>query len=188
MDAAHASYAPDKAVMLIDTTDEASTSFWGEHNPEALAMAQGAGSQPCCFYMSCRVARPQGHPALSSDTCCFLQICKQLILYESSKTMHCHFLKATSATWCVMLCPSSCPAVCCVEDCSDGGSARRPAGWSPDRPATAFVCQNFTCKAPTTDPGKLRASLREAHEPAKSRPTVQQVDLSSLSKEASKTP
>ena len=41
MDAAHASYAPDKAVMLIDPTDEASTSFWGEHNPEALAMAQG---------------------------------------------------------------------------------------------------------------------------------------------------
>ena len=42
MDAAHASYAPDKAVMLIDPTDEANTSFWGKHNPEALAMARGA--------------------------------------------------------------------------------------------------------------------------------------------------
>ena len=41
MDAAHASFAPDKTVMLIDPTDEASTSFWREHNPEALAMAEG---------------------------------------------------------------------------------------------------------------------------------------------------
>ena len=62
------------------------------------------------------------------------------------------------------------------------------AGWNTDRPATAFVCQKFTCKAPTTDPEKLRASLKEAHEVAERRPLVQQIDLSSLSKEASKTP
>ena len=41
MNAAHASFAPDRTVMLIDPTDEASTSFWREHNPEALAMAEG---------------------------------------------------------------------------------------------------------------------------------------------------
>ena len=41
MDAAHASFAPDRTVLLIDPTDEASTSFWRNHNPEALAMAEG---------------------------------------------------------------------------------------------------------------------------------------------------
>ena len=46
MDAAHASFAPDKAVMLIDPTDGASTSFWREHNPEALAMAEGTCLSP----------------------------------------------------------------------------------------------------------------------------------------------
>ena len=46
MDAAHASFTPDKAVMQIDTTDEGSTSFWQEHNPEALAMARGVAAAP----------------------------------------------------------------------------------------------------------------------------------------------
>ena len=41
MDTAHASFAPDKMVMLIDPTDEASAGFWRAHNPEALAMAEG---------------------------------------------------------------------------------------------------------------------------------------------------
>ncbi|CAL5218409.1 g85 [Coccomyxa viridis] len=93
MDAAHASFAPDKTVMLIDPTDEASTSFWREHNPEALAMAEG---------------------------------------------------------------------------------------WKTDRPATAYVCQNFTCKAPTTDPQKLRASLAESQQPPSTKPLTQQIDLSGL--------
>ena len=43
MDAAHASFAPDRTVMLIDPTNEASASFWREHNPDALAMAEGNG-------------------------------------------------------------------------------------------------------------------------------------------------
>lgn len=41
MDAAHASFTPDKAIMLIDPTDEASASFWRKQNPEALAMVEG---------------------------------------------------------------------------------------------------------------------------------------------------
>ena len=46
MDAAHASFAPDKAIMLIDPADEASASFWREQNPEALAMAEGNFNSP----------------------------------------------------------------------------------------------------------------------------------------------
>ena len=30
------------------------------------------------------------------------------------------------------------------------------------RRATAYVCQDFTCKAPTTDPIKLRSLLEES--------------------------
>jgi hypothetical protein len=34
-------------------------------------------------------------------------------------------------------------------------------GGKPLAGATAFVCQNFTCKAPTRDAGTLEAALRE---------------------------
>jgi hypothetical protein len=39
-----------------------------------------------------------------------------------------------------------------------GGSGGEGGGFVP----TAFVCQNYTCKAPTTDPHRLLALLREA--------------------------
>jgi uncharacterized protein YyaL (SSP411 family) len=32
-------------------------------------------------------------------------------------------------------------------------------GKAGELPATAFVCQNFTCQAPTTDPHKLMQQL-----------------------------
>jgi uncharacterized protein YyaL (SSP411 family) len=35
------------------------------------------------------------------------------------------------------------------------------SGMTVDDPATAFICQNFTCKAPTTDPGKVKEVLGE---------------------------
>ena len=88
----------------------------------------------------------------------------------------------------IIMLPFSYLAAQCIEGALTGVIDGHLAGWKSDRPATAFVCQNFTCKAPTTSPEKLRASLKEAHEPAKRRPLVQQVDLSSLSKEASKDP
>ena len=42
LDAAHAVFAPDKAVIFIDPNDKASADFWREHNPQALAMVEGA--------------------------------------------------------------------------------------------------------------------------------------------------
>ncbi len=62
------------------------------------------------------------------------------------------------------------------------------AGWSPDRPATAYVCQNFTCKAPTIDPEKLKAALKEPSQPVSTsaRPVTEQIDLGSLSTKAGK--
>jgi len=48
--AAQAPFAPDKAVIYIDPSDEASVEFWRGHNPQALAMVEGAGLQAraCC--------------------------------------------------------------------------------------------------------------------------------------------
>lgn len=51
-----------------------------------------------------------------------------------------------------------------------------------DSPATAFVCQNFTCKAPTSDPEKLKAALAEARSAPSAAPVLGQVDLSALGK------
>lgn len=54
MDAAHASFAPDKTVIAIDPTDEASSGFWRVHNPEALAMAEGTAWPYCLCYLFMR--------------------------------------------------------------------------------------------------------------------------------------
>jgi hypothetical protein len=43
MDAAQAPFAPDKALIFIDPADEATAEFWRGHNPQALAMVEGAG-------------------------------------------------------------------------------------------------------------------------------------------------
>lgn len=51
-----------------------------------------------------------------------------------------------------------------------------------DSPATAFVCQNFTCKAPTTDPQNLKAALVEARSAPSTPPVLGQVDLDALGK------
>jgi hypothetical protein len=45
LDAAQASFAPDKAVIFIDPADQEAVDFWRGHNPEALAMVEGAGLQ-----------------------------------------------------------------------------------------------------------------------------------------------
>ena len=56
------------------------------------------------------------------------------------------------------------------------------AGIGPGSPATAFVCQNFTCKAPTRDPAKLRAALAEGRAAPKLAPVLQPVDLGGIGK------
>ena len=50
----------------------------------------------------------------------------------------------------------------------------------------AYVCQNFTCKAPTTDPQKLKSSLAESQQPLSKKPLTQQIDLSGLSTKMAK--
>lgn len=62
MDAAHSSFAPDKAIMLIDPADKAIASFWREQNPEALAMVEGNPNSPSdptggpCTFVGCSPA------------------------------------------------------------------------------------------------------------------------------------
>jgi uncharacterized protein YyaL (SSP411 family) len=61
LNASFASYAPDKAIIHIDLSDEVSLAFWRKHNIEALAMAEGSGmeaSDPAtcfvCYNFTCR--------------------------------------------------------------------------------------------------------------------------------------
>jgi len=81
LSAAHASWPPDRSILVIHPADDASTAFWGAHNPRALAMVRA------------------------------------------------HYAKR-----------------------QQGGEEAVP---------TAFVCQDYTCKAPTTDPEALWRLLRE---------------------------
>lgn len=49
---------------------------------------------------------------------------------------------------------------------------------SPDGKALAYVCQNFTCQAPTTDPAALEQLLRQTY----SGPKISSFKLGSVSK------
>jgi len=49
---------------------------------------------------------------------------------------------------------------------------------SPDGKALAYVCQNFTCQAPTTDPAALEQLLRQTY----TGPKVSSFKLGSVSK------
>ncbi|WIA34616.1 hypothetical protein OEZ86_012935 [Tetradesmus obliquus] len=86
LNAAHAAWAPDKALLLIDQADAESASFWQQHNPEAWAMVEA------------------------------------------------HYSKAAAAA-----------------------AAGAAAGGEVE--PTAFVCQNFTCLAPTSSAEKLYEQL-----------------------------
>ena len=50
--------------------------------------------------------------------------------------------------------------------------------------ATAFICQNFACRAPTTDPEKVKALLSEpgtsGMEPSQASINLKHLDLGSL--------
>jgi hypothetical protein len=119
LDAAHAAWAPDKALILIDPANPDSVAFWKAQNPEAWAMvdahyskqqkqAAGTGSSSAG---SAIVAEPAG---------------------AAESTVADMGLQPTG-----------------------GSAAAGAAGDGSKFPPTAFVCQNFTCQAPTGDPGKV---------------------------------
>jgi len=54
------------------------------------------------------------------------------------------------------------------------------SGRTADSPAAAFVCQNFTCLAPTGDPAKLRAALAAPRGAARAPPAAPPLDVGQL--------
>ena len=62
--------------------------------------------------------------------------------------------------------------------------ASRGSLWTQGDEATAFICQNFACRAPTTDPDKVKALLSEPGtsemEPSKASMHLEPLDLGSL--------
>jgi hypothetical protein len=55
---------------------------------------------------------------------------------------------------------------------------------SPSTRATAFICQDFTCKAPTTEPNAVKEMLRERRSTggAAGRVQIMPVDLGGITK------
>jgi uncharacterized protein YyaL (SSP411 family) len=99
LNTAHAAWAPDKALLLIDPNDANSATFWQRHNPQAWAMVDA------------------------------------------------HYNKAGTAA---------------AADSAAGetkASEETAAGGAPGVVPTAFVCQNFTCLAPTSSAEKLFEQL-----------------------------
>jgi hypothetical protein len=123
LDAAHAAWAPDKALILIDPTNPDSAGFWKQHNPEAWAMVDAHFSK-----------QGGGRSAAASGT--------------AADTAAEPAGSAEAAAADMGLQPAAAAAA--------GGGA----GWDAGRfPPTAFVCQNFTCQAPTSDAAKVVALL-----------------------------
>eukprot|EP00879_Flechtneria_rotunda_P027714 GHRR01029701.1.p1 GENE.GHRR01029701.1~~GHRR01029701.1.p1 ORF type:complete len:177 (+),score=71.93 GHRR01029701.1:156-686(+) len=100
LDAAAASWAPDKALILIDPANPESVGFWRKGNPEAWNMVESHFSNTGSAAAAAAVGGQQAEVAAS-------------------------------------------------EVAAAGGADA--ANFEP----TAFVCQNFTCQAPTQSPGRL---------------------------------
>lgn len=140
LDAAHAAWAPDKALMLIDPTDPDSIGFWQQQNPEAWAMVEahykkaGTSAAGVNAGASAAAAAPAGsHDAGSAD------LGLEAAGVASSAA-------AADSTW------TAAGEVKASEVAAAGGAS---GGLQP----TAFVCQNYTCLAPTSSPGKLNEQL-----------------------------
>jgi hypothetical protein len=119
LNAAHAAWAPDKALLLIDPTDDESASFWQQHNPEAWAMVDA-------HYKKAAAAGAGAGGGVSSG------------------------IDAAAAA------EGPRGEVKASEIAAAGGAPNEAAGGAVP---TAFVCQNFTCLAPTSDADKLYEQL-----------------------------
>lgn len=122
LNAAHAAWAPDKAVILINPTDPESVAFWQQHNPEAWAMVEAhfQKQQQQQGGPSGAIAAGAAGPAAGGGA-----------EEEGSG------------------------GVAASEVAAAGGA---DGGVQP----TAFVCQNYTCQAPTSEPGKVYELLSRA--------------------------
>lgn len=116
LDAVHAAWAPDKALVLIDPTNPNSAGFWKQHNPEAWAMVDAHYSKQGRSTDASAAAAAAAEPAGSAEAA--------------------------------------------AADMGLQPAAAAAAGADAGRfPPTAFVCQNFTCQAPTSDAAKVVALL-----------------------------
>lgn len=119
LDAAHAAWAPDKALILIDPTNPDSAGFWKQHNPEAWAMVDAHYSKQGRSADASAAPEPAGSAQ------------------EAAEAADMGLQPAAAAE---------------VAGAGAGADAGR-------FPPTAFVCQNFTCQAPTTEAAKVVALL-----------------------------
>eukprot|EP00882_Tetradesmus_deserticola_P003612 GHRQ01003823.1.p1 GENE.GHRQ01003823.1~~GHRQ01003823.1.p1 ORF type:complete len:233 (+),score=84.97 GHRQ01003823.1:86-700(+) len=152
LDAAHAAWAPDKAVLLIDPTNASSASFWQQHSPEAWAMVDAH------YRKAAAAAAPAGSAENAAAPAAV----------EAPPEVDVQELGLEAAGLASSADASSAPAGATAATAAEGpagevrtsevaaaGGAGSAAGFVP----TAFVCQNFTCLAPTSSADKLYEQL-----------------------------
>eukprot|EP00882_Tetradesmus_deserticola_P011030 GHRQ01011665.1.p1 GENE.GHRQ01011665.1~~GHRQ01011665.1.p1 ORF type:complete len:255 (+),score=110.24 GHRQ01011665.1:116-766(+) len=164
LDAAHAAWAPDKAVLLIDPTNASSASFWQQHSPEAWAMVDAHYRKAAAA--AAAPAGPAEAPA-SSDAAApaAVEAPPEVDVQElgleaagvaSSADAASAPAGASKATGTTAATAAEGPAgEVRTSEVAAAGGAGSAAGFVP----TAFVCQNFTCLAPTSSADKLYEQL-----------------------------
>lgn len=135
LNAAHAAPAFDKAVIIIDPCNPESVAFWKQHNPEAWAMVDTHFKKSGTAAAAAQAGGVAAEPPAGAEEL-------------DSLGMLSTGIAAAAADAGGIGMPGISAEVAASEVAAAGGAAVQ---FKP----TAFVCQNFTCQAPTSDPQKV---------------------------------
>ncbi|MEW5301111.1 MAG: hypothetical protein WDW36_003991 [Sanguina aurantia] len=148
LNAAHASFTPDKALILVDPHDHANLAFWSHHNPEAVAMVATHFASPRRQSSAAPHAASQAQTDAASPAAPHSDAPHQAVgpsgVDTASRGTPSDGSTSSSAG-------SSCGSL------SEAAAALLSAATLQHLPATAFLCQNFTCQSPTSDPARVRS-------------------------------
>lgn len=146
--------APDTEALLDAVFHPFAPGAWLAGWPAELCRARGRawGHAVCCWPLACPPSRSAGEAAPAAGSwpallptcllCCAVLCCADKVVIQLDLSD-----AALTAFW-----RAHNPEALAVAEA---------AGAKAGGAATAYVCQNFTCKAPTSDPGKVSALLAQ---------------------------
>jgi hypothetical protein len=150
LNAAHAAWAPDKALLFIDPTDDESVAFWKQHNPEAWAMVEAH------YKKAGAAAGDSGGAAVEAPATVDV---RELGLEATGVAGSADAAAALGVTEAAGTAAAAAAAAAEGSAGEAKASELAAAGGAPGVVPTAFVCQNFTCLAPTSSAEKLLEQL-----------------------------